>query len=319
MTLAQLRSFVAVFRLGSVRAAAVELGVSEPAVSAAIAALRRELGDPLLVRAGRGLEITPGGRRLAIRAVDILGLAAKTYREVAEARGEDAVLRVGASSRVAEEVAPALLAAFQPRVPRVGVVLSAEPAESFSDQLADHSLDVAVGPRPAGGDGLQCVPFLRHHMILVTAPGHPLAGRAANDEVPFEAVARESWLAGPFGHEPLTTEGVWLTRQRVWPAHVHAFPSHGEALAAAAAGEGITLAPLHRVRDDLRAGRLVAIPVRGIPITGFWYASVVDRHAISPHVLALLRFVTTPDATQAVLSHIRDEHFRPPVHVTIWK
>src|SRR5438034_1426128 len=45
VTLAQLRSFVLVARLGSVKAAAVELEVTEPAVSVAVAALRKELGD----------------------------------------------------------------------------------------------------------------------------------------------------------------------------------------------------------------------------------------------------------------------------------
>ena len=53
MTLAQLQSFVLVAQLGSVKAAAAELGVTEPAVSVAVAALRRELGDDLFVRDGR--------------------------------------------------------------------------------------------------------------------------------------------------------------------------------------------------------------------------------------------------------------------------
>lgn len=315
MTLGQLRSFVAVVRLGSVRAAAAELGVSEPAVSAALGTLRRQLGDDLLVRAGRGLELTPGGRRLAARAVDILGLAGKAYREVAEARGEVAVLRVGASSRVAEEVAPALLDAFARRWPRVAVDLVPVGAEAFADRLAEHAVDVTLGPVAVGGASVQWVPFLRHQMALVAGPGHPLAGEA---EVPYDAVTSGRWLTGPLGHEPLTTEGLWLARQRVWPRDVRTFPTHADALAAAAAGEGVTMAPLHRVREELRAGHLAALRVKGTPVTGFWYASVGDRHAASPAVLALLRFVTTPDSTQAVLSRVRDEHFRPPVHITIW-
>jgi len=50
MTLGQLRSFATVARLGSVKAAAFELSVSEPAVSEAVTALRRDLGDELFVR-----------------------------------------------------------------------------------------------------------------------------------------------------------------------------------------------------------------------------------------------------------------------------
>ena len=90
MTLAQLQSFVLVARHGSVKAAAAELEVTEPAVSVAVAALRRELGDELFVRNGRGIALTPGGRRLAALAGEILGLAEQARRSVAESGEERA-------------------------------------------------------------------------------------------------------------------------------------------------------------------------------------------------------------------------------------
>ena len=62
ITLTQLRSFLAVVRSGSVTAAADELVVTQPSVSAAITALSREVGTPLLERDGRGVRPTPAGR-----------------------------------------------------------------------------------------------------------------------------------------------------------------------------------------------------------------------------------------------------------------
>ncbi|MGB9377906.1 MAG: LysR family transcriptional regulator, partial [Mycobacteriales bacterium] len=79
-----------VARLGSVRAAARALGVSEPAVSGAVGALRRELGDDLYIRAGGALELTPGGRRLAIAAGEMLTLADDARRAVRQAGGSQA-------------------------------------------------------------------------------------------------------------------------------------------------------------------------------------------------------------------------------------
>lgn len=67
MTPAQLRAYSAVVRLGSVRAAAAELGLSDAGVSMHVAALRKELDDPLFTRTGAGLAFTPGGLRLASR------------------------------------------------------------------------------------------------------------------------------------------------------------------------------------------------------------------------------------------------------------
>src|ERR1700752_1414597 len=106
MTLAQLQSFVLVARLGSVKAAAAELDVTEPAVSGAVGALRRELGDNLFVRDGRGIALTPGGRRLAALAAEILGLAEQARRSVAESAGETRRLAVVATPPVAEHIAP---------------------------------------------------------------------------------------------------------------------------------------------------------------------------------------------------------------------
>jgi hypothetical protein len=53
-----------VARLGSVKAAATALGVSEPAVSQALAALRQHLGDQLITRGASGMTLTAGGARL---------------------------------------------------------------------------------------------------------------------------------------------------------------------------------------------------------------------------------------------------------------
>src|SRR5436190_23829934 len=107
MTLAQLQSFVLVARHGSVKAAAAELEVTEPAVSVAVAALRKELGDELFVRSGRGIALTPGGRRLAALATEILGLAEQARRSVAESSGgEPRRIRVVATSLVAEHIGP---------------------------------------------------------------------------------------------------------------------------------------------------------------------------------------------------------------------
>src|SRR5580704_11162259 len=114
MTLAQLHSFVLVARLGSVKAAAAELGVTEPAVSVAVAALRKELGDALFVRDGRGIAVTPGGRRLAALAEEILGLAEQARRSVPDTAGQPQLMRIAVTDVVAEHVGP-LIDAFTAR------------------------------------------------------------------------------------------------------------------------------------------------------------------------------------------------------------
>ena len=77
-------------RLGSVKAAAGGLGVSEAAVSMHVGQLRKEFGDPLFTRTASGLAFTPGGVRLASRAVEILGLQDRTRCGRSARRGTDA-------------------------------------------------------------------------------------------------------------------------------------------------------------------------------------------------------------------------------------
>src|SRR5580692_840907 len=147
MTLAQLHSFVLVARYGSVKAAAAELEVTEPAVSVAVAALRRELGDELFVREGRGIALTPGGRRLAALAGEILGLAEQARRSVHETTGQARRMQVVASGLVAEHIGP-LIDAFGARNENLEIEIEAVPGASFGDLLEHRRADIALGPTP---------------------------------------------------------------------------------------------------------------------------------------------------------------------------
>jgi LysR family transcriptional regulator, low CO2-responsive transcriptional regulator len=314
VTFAQLRSFATVARLGSVSAAADALGVSEPAVSSAVAALRRDLGDALFIRAGGGIRLTPGGERLAAAAVEIIGLEDRLHREVAEARGERGLLRLAVAPAVSEYVSAPLLDAFTRRWPALEVAQQVAAPEDFGSLVADRRADVALGPSPGPAPGVEAVPFLRYKLIVVAGARHRLAGAR---EVALAALRGERWLVGP----------AEADLERLFAAHGRASPQRGafttEAAAqgAAAAGEGIMLAIAHTVLDPLRRGTLVRLDVRGTPLDGMWHASTLGRDRRSPVADALRRFVTTPDATQAIVARpggVPAGRFRPPVYVTIW-
>jgi DNA-binding transcriptional LysR family regulator len=312
VTFTQLRSFATVARTGSVSAAAEALGVSEPAVSSAVAALRRDLDDALFVRAGGGIRLTPGGERLAAAATEIIGLEDRLHREVAEARGERGLLRLAVAPAVAEYVSAPLLDAFTRRWPVLEVAQQVAAPEDFASLLADRRSDVALGPSP--GPGVDAIPFLRYKLIVVADGRHRLAGVR---DVGLRALRGERWLVGPAGAD----------LERFFAAHGLASPQRGAftteaaAQAAAAAGEGVTLAIAHTVLDPLRRGALVRLDVRGTPVDGMWHAATLGPDRRSPAAEALRRFVTTPDATQAIVARpggVPAGRFRPPVYVTIW-
>ena len=300
--------------MGSVTAAADLLGVSEPAVSSAVASLRRDLDDALFVRAGGGIRLTPGGERLAAAAAEIIGLEDRLRREVGEARGERGLLRLAVSAAVAEYVSAPLLDAFTRRWPTLEVAQEVASPEDFAALLSDRRADVALGPAPAPGAGVEAVPFLRYKLVVVAAPRHRLAGAR---DVRLDALGGERWLVGP-----TDAELARFFAARGLPLPVQgAFATEAAAQAAAAAGEGVTLAIAHTVLDPIRRGALVRLDVAGTPRDAMWHAATLGGDRQSPVAEALRRFVTTPDATQAIVARpggVPAGRFRPPVYVTIW-
>jgi DNA-binding transcriptional LysR family regulator len=185
MTPTQLRAYVAVVRLGSVKQAAAQLAVSESAVSLHIGQLRKEFGDQLFTRTAAGLAFTPGGLRLASRAAELLGLQDRTVLEVSAARRGRRLLRVAASSLFAEIAAPGLLELFAKRAADLDVELSVCNPGSFETLLLTRAADIAIGPQPPVVEkAIACRPVMNYRLVIVVGPDHPSDGSAWQSEPP---------------------------------------------------------------------------------------------------------------------------------------
>ena len=320
MTLRQLAMFATVARLGSVKAAARELGVSEPAVSAAVGVLRRELDDELYHREGHGLVLTAQGARLASLATEIGALAGRATTTLDERGPIERLLQIAVTGCVEEHIVGPLLAAFTERTPDVHANVEVETGARFADLLDRRRADITLGPRPglAEAPDVIATPFLRYRMVIVAPPSHRLAG--STDIAPGE-LSRERWLVGSEGADPASPAGQYFSRARVAPADVRAFPSDAAALSAVAAGEGVMLALWHATAVELRTRSVVRLSVRGTPVVDLWYASTLpDGHCLTG-ASALRRFAATPEATQAIAAPRRGVPaalVRAPVHATLW-
>jgi DNA-binding transcriptional LysR family regulator len=195
------------------------------------------------------------------------------------------------------------------------------PGAAFGDLLEHRRADIALGPHPGPelSARIASVPFLRCRMIIVAAPRHPLAGARA---IAPAALASERWLVGQPDLDPTTTTGLFFARNAIDPPAVATYSSQAAAIAAAAAGEGIVLTLAHSVVDEVRRRALVRLDVRGTPAVELWHASTLGLGRALPAALALQRFATTSDATQAISSGRAgavSTRVRPKVHVTLWR
>ncbi|MYW95059.1 LysR family transcriptional regulator [Amycolatopsis rubida] len=317
MTPSQLKAYSAVARLGSVKAAAAELDVSEAAVSLHVGQLRKELGDPLFTRTGSGLAFTPGGLRLASRSVELLGLRDRTIQEVKQAGRGRRLLRLGASGLFAEYAAPGLIEAFTQRAADLDVELSTDGSGRFETLLVTRSLDVVIAPRDQlGGRDVQSNHFLNYEVITVAAPRHP----AVSSPPSVRLLREQPWLLGPSAMERGGTVTEMLRRLGVPEQRQRIFQSHAAAIEEAKRGHGVALTVRFAVTEDLENGALARVEGPLLSGRGGWSIATLVGDRAPSSAAELCRFVATPRATRAMLQRrgAGVGRFRPAVHVTLW-
>jgi molybdate transport repressor ModE-like protein len=314
MTLGQLNAFVLVARLGSVTGAAKALGVSEPAVSQALTALRQQHGDKLLTKTAGGMTLTPGGSRLLPIASQMVALAAEADAAVRQANGVAERLQVAVTSEIAEFVANPLLEAFTKRSAgsveaTAGLSHTAEMPVLVANRLAD----MALGPQITGdtGQDLDCVPIFQGSLVVVGSP------RCRHQGSP----AHWPWLVDPAGADPGSDTGRLLRRLGVPDSGIQVFPNQTASWSAAASGAGVSVALAHLVAPQLRRHELAVVPTSATPLAARWYATTLPTDRRSGAANSLRHFLGTPGAMHVMRapgSGIPPSRFRPPVYVTIW-
>ena len=317
MTPTQLRAYSAVVRLGSVKQAAVELEVSESAVSLHIGQLRKELGDQLFSRTAAGLAFTPGGLRLASRAAELLGLQDITVMEVSAAGRGRRLLRVGASSLFAEHAAPGLLELFSHRADDLDVELSVRSPGQFEVLLLTRSLDIAIGPAPAVLEHpIVSRPLMNYRVVLVVGPDHPLAAVQPS----AGQLRDQTWLLGPSAAADLGAVPAVLRRLAIPEHHQQIFQSHAAALEEAKRGKGVAAALSFTVAPEVRKGSLRQLAGPLATFDAVWHSMMLAEQGTPSAAAELSRFASTPRAIQAMMrgAGVDVGRFKPSVHVTLW-
>jgi DNA-binding transcriptional LysR family regulator len=293
--------------------------MSDAGVSMHVAQLRKELDDPLFARTAAGLAFTPGGLRLASRAIEILGLQQQTAIEVTEASHGRRLLRIAASSAFAEHAAPGLIELFSSRANDLSVELSVHPTSRFRELITSRAVDIALGPCADDdtSDGSIVVrPFLKYQILTVAAPDSPLVGHP-----PAAALlAGQQWMLGPSAGSSDGEIAAMLRDLAIPESAQRIFQSDAAALEEVQRVGGVTLAIGFVVGKDVAAGRLIHVKGPRLQAAGEWCAMTLAPAARQPAVSELVRFITTPRCTQAMLrgTGVGVTRFRPKVHVTLW-
>ncbi|WP_030105736.1 hydrogen peroxide-inducible genes activator [Actinoalloteichus caeruleus] len=177
-SLAQLRAFLAVAEFLHFRAAASSLGVTQPTLSAAIAACEEALGARLVERTTRRVMLTATGERLVPRARAVLDAMDALVTEVAVfGRPFTGRLRLGIIPTVAPYLLPVALPALRRAFPELEIEVHEERTAPLLDGATTGRLDLAVLALPVVDRNLAALLLYAEDFVLVTPKDHPLAER----------------------------------------------------------------------------------------------------------------------------------------------
>ncbi len=137
---------VAVADTGSVTAAAARLYLTQSAISAALARLKSAIGEPLVLRHGRGIILTERGARLVAEArphLDAIVQAALLPVRF-DAKTADSTIRLGLADIADEWLLPPLLRFLEAEAPHMRLVCTPVQFRTVAEALATRRVDLAV-------------------------------------------------------------------------------------------------------------------------------------------------------------------------------
>lgn len=269
--LASLDLLLTVARTGSLGAAGRELGLTQQAVSARIRTVERLVGVAMVRRGPRGSTLTGAGALVAGWSGPVLAAAEALDAGIASLRGQrDGRLSVSASFTIAEYLLPGwlvALAADQKAAgrPRTAVSLAVHNSLRVAAEVLAGATELGFVEGPDLPTGLAATTVATDELVIVVPTGHPWTRRPVT--------------GAELAATPLVTREVGSGTREAFERALAAVTPDGPAApalelsattairSAVLAGAGPAVLSDLAVHDDLAAGRLIRVPIDGLPLT----------------------------------------------------
>lgn len=178
MDLDQLHTFLEIVRLKSFSKAAQTCFRTQPAISAQVRQLEQELNTTLFERLGTRIALTTSGKIFAEYAEQILELRKRAQDAINELdrtpRGE---LVIAANEATCIYVLPEVFSEFKKQYPNVQLLVDRSYGTKVVQAVQENMADFGITQLPVQEKRLQVVKVFADEIVLMTPPGHRLAGR----------------------------------------------------------------------------------------------------------------------------------------------
>ena len=297
MTIRQLEVFLAIAHAQSFSRAAERIHLSQPTLSEHMKELEEELGVPLFVRHSRSVSLTESGRVFEDYATRVVATLAAGRQAIAELDGlKRGSLVVGASTTPGTYVLPARIAKFRDEYPGITVALRIANSRAVEERVRDGEVDLAVIGGHVLGPSERCVAAgILDELQLIVPPNHPVKDASLSPA----RLARERLLIREEGSATRQA-----TERALREAGVTFRPAmeldHTETIKRAVmAGLGVAFVSRYAVEDEVRSGRLRALPVQRMKIRRHFHVIHDERRPPSASARAFISFLEANGETPA--------------------
>jgi DNA-binding transcriptional LysR family regulator len=292
ITLAQIRAFERIARLGSFHAAARHVGITQPSISHRIRDLEAILGTELFIRNGPRVTLTADGHALleyADRLVETADDAVVRFKKRNPLLG---LLRLGVNESFAHICLTDLMGRLEQQYPKLKTSVTVGDTGMISGLLNDHKLDIAVISEPGVASHIHQVPIGQNELGWIASSKFKLP---AGILTPTE-LAQHHLIVSPQTARLHTTMTNWFSQAGSAPNRVSTCNSLSVTILMIKSGFGIGLVPVRVVAEELARGQLMKIPVT-VPVEAHHVSLCYQIVEFGPDLEAIVNL------TKELISH----------------
>lgn len=191
VSLSKFEVFVTVIESGSLTRAGEMLGLTQSAISHAIASLEREYGFSILTRGRSGISLTSNGERLLKYMREMLRKNEQMMQEVSAINGiEVGTVRIGTFTSVSTQWLPGILKQFQDQYPAIEIKLLEGYYDEIESWIATGAVDLGFVSLPTT-ETLEAAALHQDRMMVIVTEDHPFS---SNESVPISELAKETFI-----------------------------------------------------------------------------------------------------------------------------
>src|SRR5438093_10579585 len=273
MDLRQLEILQAIAETGSFTACGRKLHVSQSAISRQILLLEDELGEPLFLRVGRQVRMTPAAESLVQLGQRVFQDVPETVGAITDRTSElRGTLRLSGGMTVCLYVFPALLKHLRRVHPNLDVRLTVATAVQSLKEIRGGRIDAGLLTLPIDESDVVAVAVLREELLLITTPTHPLARRRR--ATPRD-LATQPFVLFEIGSATRRVIDRFFASENIEPTVVMDTENVEIIKAMVKTGLGIGIVPYQAIAREVQLGQFFCSRVEGHELvreTGWVYA-----------------------------------------------